>query len=128
MGLYLKKAQVGIEFIILIGILTFISMMVIGAIMFYLKDLRSDEIYYDLKGVGSMIRNEVYMAASVEDGYSRSFFLRDDINYSITELNKSILISAGNNSHVSFVEVDWTGNFQRGWNNISKQEGVIYVN
>ena len=95
---------------------------------YYLKDFRNDEKYYDVKAIGEQIRNEVYMAASVEDGYSRQFFLDNNTNYSIRRVNKSILVSSGSNSYASFVEMDFVGNFTRGLNNISKLDGVVYVN
>lgn len=122
------KAQAGIEFIILMGVVALISLIIVGTILFYLKGLRGDEFYYDLKGVGDSIRNEVYLAASVEDGYNRVFFLDNRTNYNISKQDKSIVVSSSDSSHITFVEVEYVGSFQRGWNNISKLDGVIYVN
>jgi uncharacterized protein (UPF0333 family) len=127
LGLQLK-GQVGLEFIILISVILFISVLVIGVTFYYLKDFKKDEKYYDVKAIGEQIRNEIYMAASVEDGYSRQFFLNNNTNYSIRRVNKSILVSSGSNSYASFVEIDFVGNLTRGLNNISKIDGVVYVN
>lgn len=128
MGIQHLKGQVGIEFLVFIGVATFIAILIITATIFYLKEFRGDESYDELKAVGDKIRNEVYMAASVEDGYQRAFYLREDINYSITKSNKTVLITTPLKTHAVPVEVEFTGNFQKGWNNITRNNGVIDVN
>ena len=127
MGLHLK-GQIAIEFMTFVAIITIIAAVIIGATIFYIKDYRGDEEYSDLKQIGDKIRNEIYMAASVEDGYCREFYLTNRTSYSITRSNQTILVTTPTRTHSTHVEVDFTGNLQRGWNNISRQSGVIYVN
>ena len=127
MGIHLK-GQVAIEFMTLVGLIALISITVISATTFYLKDFRGDEAYDDLKKIGDKIRTEVYMASTVEDGYYREFYLTNNTNYSITRSNKTILITTPEKTHSTHVEVDFIGTIQRGWNNISKQGGLVYVN
>jgi len=71
------------------------------------------------------------LAASVEDGYVRSFTipsqLDNSVNYTLTTKNYTITVES-KNSIYTFTIPNSVGNLSKGSNRINKTGGVIYIN
>ena len=76
------------------------------------------------------LQREIYIAASVEDGYVRYFTIpekNEGINYSVTTKNLSLIVESKN--AFSVVTLPYSiGNLTKGSNKINKTGGTIYVN
>ena len=76
------------------------------------------------------MQREILIAAYVEDGYSRSFQLPENleaINYSIRTQNSTVIIQS-KKAFYSLPIPNAIGNFTKGTNTINKTGGVIYIN
>ena len=125
-----SRAQITVEFLILIGIL-FIFILVIGANS--LQDLNQYNTLKEseaVRDVAIKLQRELFIAANVEDGYVRQFSIPDKIdglNYSIQTNNLSLYVSSKN--AFSLVTLPYSiGNLTKGNNLINKSGGTIYVN
>lgn len=126
-----SKAQISMEFFILVGLALLIAIAFEIASLDQLKDFRDQKESEAVKDVALKIQRELLLAATVEDGYVRVFELPDrldsTINYSLTILNSTLFVQS-KNSFYSVAIPKVAGNLSRGINNINKTGGVIYLN
>jgi hypothetical protein len=135
----MRKAQSSMEFVILTGF------MILAFAVFYitieskLVEANRDSTDAAAKQLETIVINELKMAESVSDGYYREFELPQRIN----GINYNVSIMAGVGStpevvtkyvgkeRVYFITqgyVDDSSTIGKGWNNITKIEGVIKIN
>ena len=125
-----SRAQVTTEFLILVGIL-FVFTLIIGTNS--ISDLNSYNTIKEqeaVRDVALKFQRELYIAATVEDGYVRIFTMpdrADGINYSVITRNLSLVVESKNT--FSSVSLPYSiGNLTKGTNRINKTEGIIHVN
>ena len=83
-----------------------------------------------VKDLALKLQKELFIAATVEDGYARFFEIPDkldNINYSLTTQNSTIAVQSKNGFYL--VSIPKTvGNVSKGNNKVNKTGGVIYIN
>lgn len=126
-----SKAQVSVEFFILVGMAFLIAIAFEIAALDQLKDFRMQKEGDAVKDLALKLQKEVLLAASVEDGYVRSFTipsqLDNNINYTLATKNYTITVES-KNSIYTFTIPNSVGNLSKGYNRINKTGGVIYIN
>ena len=125
-----SKTQVSTEFFIFLGLAFLVAVAFEIASLTQLNDFRAEKENEAIKDVALKLQKELFVAATVEDGYVRSFKMSDkigEINYSITTLNSTIIVQSKNGFYtVSIPKV--VGNASKGINIINKTGGVVYIN
>lgn len=126
-----RKAQVAIEFIVLIVVLFSVFMVYTISTRKKMDEIRDKKEYVLLKDITKTAQNEILMAVKVEDGYQREFELPeilDNINYTINITN-GVLIMGRTELHDISLPIPWVnGTLQKGTNIIRKENGNVKVN
>ena len=126
----MKKSQVGIEFIAIVGIATMIILFLIGGVYYLTYNYSDEKIFEKISDLGYSIQNELILAEEVEIGYERVIFIPFDINgaeYSLSQNDKDLIISY-KGSQQTFLIPAVTGTLIKGDNTITKntnQEVII---
>ena len=124
------SAQVNVEFFIFIGIVFLISVAFGLTSVEQLKDFRNQQESDAVKDLALKLQKELIVAATVEDGYVRSFTIPNNlsnINFVLMTQNSTISVQSANAFYtVSIPKI--VGNLSKGTNSINKTLGVIYVN
>lgn len=126
----LTSAQISAEFFILLSIGLLIAIGFEIASLNQLREFRIQKENEMIKDVALKLQKELFIAASVEDGYVRTFQIPDKldaINYSITTANATIFVQSKQGFYVVTIP-SIVGNVSKGTNVINKSSGVIYVN
>lgn len=127
-----KKAQIGIEFIIIMGAVMFFI-----TIFFVIIQNNTEEKTYRreniiAKEIAITVQNEIDLALQSIDGYSRSFDIPNkvgNIDYEINITSGVVYVRTVNNRHALALPVAVVvGNVNIPNNTIRKNLGVIYLN
>jgi hypothetical protein len=129
---YSRRAQVGIEFVMIIGAVMFFT----ALFLLIIQQDTSKESYKKenilLKDIALTVQNEINLAAESGDGYSREFNLPEKaggLDYEITIDNRIIYIKTTPLRHALTVpSSEVVGNVNKTYNIIKKISGVIYLN
>jgi len=125
-----KRGQASVEFIFLVGVLFFIFILVLGALIFYTKLYNRSSSYVALEDLAFKIKMEIDLAQEVKDGYQRSFTIPSKMgfeNYNLSIINKDLTLKMKDYEY-SLILPDYVGNITKGTNTIRKENGVVYVN
>ncbi|MFH1211569.1 MAG: hypothetical protein V1659_01430 [Candidatus Woesearchaeota archaeon] len=128
----MKKSQTGLEFMILFGFMMIVFLLFFMFVQDRLSETSKEQKDAALKDVSLTIMNEIALARSARNGYSRSFFLPDELNdepYSveISEDNLELVVRQGDSEHLTFLDPDVSGDISFGKNVIIKRGGVIVL-
>ena len=111
-------------FVIFLGFTAIITAKILDA-----KENQRQQIAED---VATFAKNEIELAQSVSDGYSRNFTLPSRINgnsYNISIVdNREIVANYLDKEYLTFMKIDVNGNLTTGRNSIRKKDGIVYVN
>jgi hypothetical protein len=125
-----SRAQVAFEFVVLVAV-AFTALIVFTVfVRDNFSDVQSDTDYYKLKDVALSVRSEISLAASLEDGYQRAFFVPltiDGLEYNISRENGYLTFASSGAEYVVSVP-PYDGILQKGNNVIAKTDGAIGVN
>ncbi len=126
------RAQSSVEFMILVGAMFFFFMGLLFVIYGTISDRNQailDTLVVDL---ASSVRNELSIASTAGDGYSRSFDIPETLvgnEYSISIDAGSIYVRTDDGRHaVAFSVVNATGQITKGANNIRNVNGAVFLN
>ncbi len=126
------KAQSSTEFFTLIG-LAFLAIILFVAISVNeVKEFRDQKEFLLVKDLALKLQKEVNIAASVEDGYERSFELPDKlegiVDYFIIVKNNTISINSSKAVFSVAIPRTFGKNFTKRSNKIEKTSGRVYIN
>lgn len=125
-----SKAQVSAEFYVFLGLAFLIAIAFELASLDQLNEFRMRKESEAVKDLALKLQKELFIAATVEDGYVRIFEVPgklDNIEYSLNVQNYSIIVQSKNGFY--FIGIPRAiGNFTKGTNKINKTGGVIYIN
>jgi len=127
-----KKAQVGMEFIIILGALLFFVALFLLTIQGNMQNkiYRRENIM--VKEIALTVQNEINLALQSMDGYTRNFSIpkkAGNLNYEINIISGAVYINAGAGKHaMTFPVAEVTGNINITENTIKKIDGVIFLN
>ena len=127
-----KKSQSSMEFFALVG-LAFLATILFAAIAVNeVKEFSDQKEFLMIKDLSLRLQKEVAIAASVEDGYERSFALEDKledkVDYFIIVTNTSINVNSSKSAFSVRIPLIYGKNFTKGSNKIEKINGKVYVN
>ncbi|MFH1915724.1 MAG: hypothetical protein ABIJ21_00525 [Nanoarchaeota archaeon] len=131
----MTRAQIAMEFIILIGmsmILMAVFLVAFNIIIQEKNEQVRDELFMDL---GESIQQELFLGLVLNDGYSRTFYIPPpEMNQSYERYAYTINARGGmlyllQEEHIySFDIPAFTGTFQIGENTLAKRGMNLYVN
>ena len=126
-----KKAQSSMEFFMLVGLAFLTTTIFLAASANEVKEFSNNKKFFLVRDLALKLQKEVTLAASVEEGYERSFKIPENLdgslNYSIITKNTTITV---NSSKAAFAAAIPTvnGNFTKGTNKIQNIGGKVYIN
>jgi hypothetical protein len=136
-----KKTQLTMEFMVIMTIMFLIFSAFSVVMLNQILEIKKEKTWNQLKELGDAIKSEVDIAASVENGYKRSFDIPGKIDgraYEIDILsevigNKSSIVisfinSTGFESYYTTVPINVMGKIYVGGNNITKNSTTICLN
>lgn len=126
----MKKGQVAMEFVALVGIAFFTFLTFLVIILYHTQQLREQKDDELLVDVSLTVQNELNSASTVKDGYYRQFTVPttlDGKTYSITKHAGKLYFDTAKQS-TFIITPEYEGNVQLGINIITKKEGVVHVN
>lgn len=126
------KAQSAIEFVILVMAILFIFVGFLYFIQTKIYDSQFEEITIAVRETALTIQDEISLAHSSADGYSRQFSLPSNLNgkeYTAQILENSIYVKTIDGKHaVALPILNVTGDILIGNNLIYKIDGVVFIN
>ena len=105
----MRKSQVGIEFLYFVSIALILLLVYLSLSSTYLSFATSKSDYLAAQNLLEQMRNEVNLAGRVEDGYSRTVKLPNNLNgkpYTIFISSKEISINFGGNDYSKVFSTD----------------------
>lgn len=133
----LKKtnAQFAIEFIVLISFMFLIFLGAIAIITSKVLEAKENERQQIAKDLATLAENEIQLAKSATNGYSRTFNLPAKISgnsYTIEIIdNRELIVKYPENAedeYVLFLPEKIVGDINPGENSIKKEDTIVYIN
>ncbi len=126
------KSQSSMEFFALVG-LAFLATILFAAITVNeIREFSDQKEFLMIKDLALRLQKEVAIAASVEDGYERSFTLEDKlegkVDYFTIVTNSSVNVNSSKAAFSARIPLIYGKNFTKGSNKVEKTNGKIYVN
>jgi hypothetical protein len=125
------RSQITTEFLVLTSIGLFGLVVVIILAASQIKDLYDSREYIITRNKALELQNELYLAAQVHPGYSRSFVLRSELEGIDIKLGLSgntLVLNSTRYQHVLRVPQGIAGNFQLdARNTIENRGGALYI-
>jgi len=127
-----KKAQSGIEFILILSALLFFVTLFLLAIQGNMQDKISRRENLRVSEIALTVQNEIDLALQSMDGYTRNFEIpkkAGNLDYEINIISGVVYINAGEGKHAMTLPVaEVVGNINISENTIKKIEGIIFLN
>ena len=126
-----KKLQSSIEFIMLSTFMLLTTVGFFGIISTTIVDSQEESNTKISEDILMIAYNEIATAKLMSDGYSRVFFIPqkvDGVDFNITLIGgRELVVNYLDIEYVKFLPANVTGNLTKGYNTISKINGVIYL-
>ncbi|PIN92224.1 hypothetical protein COU55_02105 [Candidatus Pacearchaeota archaeon CG10_big_fil_rev_8_21_14_0_10_31_59] len=125
-----KKSQGAIEFVIIFGSVLFFFAVFFSVVQNNIEKKNSEKEDLLLQNIVLNVKEEIELATRSSDGYFREFKIQGNIlgkDYEINNTESFVYASIGKKG-ISYEILDVTGNIKKGSNNITKQNGRVYVN
>lgn len=120
------------EFFILVGLAFLAVILFVAASANEIGEFKDTKEFLLIKDLALKLQKEVTIAASVEDGYERSFDLPEKlegiVDYYMITKNNTITVNSSKTVFSVRVPVVYGKNFTKGSNKVEKIDGKIYVN
>ena len=127
-----NNAQFAIEFIVLIAFMFLIFVGVIAVVTTKIIEAKENERQGIAEDIATLVKNEIDLARSVSDGYSRTFNLPNKIegnSYTIEIIdNRELVVNYIDKEYVLFLQENIIGNINPGVNIITKVNGFVNIN
>lgn len=125
------NAQFAIEFVVLIAFMFLIFLGFTAVITSKILEAKENERQRIAEDLATLAKNEIELAKSVSDGYSRTFTLPakfDGNSYDITIIdNKELVVNYLDKEYVVFLPENFDGYIGTGINLIQKIDGVVIL-
>ena len=126
------NAQFAIEFIILLSFMFLIFLGFTSIITSKILEAKENERQKIAEDIATLAKNEIDLARSVSDGYSRTFKLPKKIegnSYTIEIIdNRELVVNYIDKEYVLFLQENIIGNINPGVNIITKVNGFVNIN
>ncbi|MBI2651028.1 hypothetical protein HYX01_01005 [Candidatus Woesearchaeota archaeon] len=130
----LKKnnAQFAVEFVILMAFMFFVFLGFLAVIASKILESKETERQKITEDIAIVAENEINLAKSATNGYSRNFNLPDKVKgntYTIKIIsNRELVVDYVDKEHILFLQENVVGNLNVGANLIKKDNGIVYIN
>ena len=126
-----NKSQFALEFILIIAFMLLLFLGFFTVISSRILEAKENENKQIAEGLANLVFDEVKLANSVADGYSRTFTLPKrvkGISYNISILdNRELVANYLDNEYVIFLPDNVEGDVDIGLNEIDKTNDRIYI-
>ena len=123
------KAQSAMEFVVLASFMLLVILGFFAITSSKVLEAKEEGNKKIAQDIAEFVSNEIELAKSVNDGYTRVFMMPPTVNgvsYDIKIIdNKELIVNYLGYEHVKFLPSEVTGNIDKGKNKISKSNGVI---
>ncbi len=127
-----RKGQSAIEFIALVGAVSFFFLAFLFVLNMNLADKTWENRNLMTKEVALTVQNEIGAASKSIDGYRREFNIPlyvVDLDYDINITNGFVYIITVDGQHaLALLVANTTGNIMKGENVIRKNNGMVFLN
>jgi|TARA_B100001971_G_C18098836_1_gene487667 hypothetical protein len=127
-----KKAQAGVEFIMIVSTLFFFMSLFFLTIQENMADETKKRENLLAREIALIVQDEINLALESRDGYERNFEIPKkvgNLDYEITVSEGVVYIITGGNEHALALQVaNVSGEINITKNNIKKIDGKIYLN
>ena len=128
-----QRGQSAVEFVIIVGAVTFFFLAFLIALQQNLADERERNIDFLAKEIALTVQNEISIASKASDGYYREFTLPErllNLEYEIDIYDQSsVYIRTDDETHaLSLPVANVTGNVMKGSNFIRTLNRTAYLN
>jgi len=125
------NAQFAIEFIILIAFMFLIFLGFTAIITSKISEAKENERQQIAEDIATLAKNELDLAKSVSDGYTRTFVLPINVegnryNISIID-NRELVVTYLDKEYVLFLQENIVGEIYPGINTVRKVGGIVFV-
>lgn len=128
----LLKGQVALEFMLLIGFVSFIFVVFFLLIQTHMSERIYERNQLQVEETASVIKQEIDLASSSIEGYSRTFSLPLELNNQDYDIRFGegvlVIISADRNHASSLSTREANGTLVKGINTIVKRNGIVTLN
>jgi|SRR3989338_2686892 len=127
----MKKAQIASQFLIITGFAMVIIVTFLIGFYSLSTDLRSEKQLVLIQDLALKIKEEVFLAYRVSDGYSRTFSLPqklDGLDYNIYVVGSNTLLLDSEKVNYTTSIANFNGNLIKGTNLIIKNSSGVYIN
>ena len=128
----LVKGQSIIEFIVLIGAMLFFFTLILLAVNQKVDEKRYEDEDSKIRQIAILIQSELALARGATDGYYRTFYIPEKINgfdYILThDIDGNRISIKTERISASYEIANSLGTLKKGENNITKINGITYVN
>jgi|SRR3989338_490810 len=127
-----KKSQFSIEFAVLIAFMFLVFVAFIGVITSKVVESKENERLKTAEDIATLAKNEIDLAKSASNGYSRNFELPAKVggnSYTIKIINnRELVVNYIDKEYVVFLQESVRGSLNPGANTIRKETGIVFVN
>ena len=120
------------EFFALVGLAFLAVILFVALSVNEVREFRDAKEFLLIKDLAFKLQKEVSIAATVEDGYERSFIipekLENIVDYFVVIGNNTLTINSSKTVFSVAVPKTAGKNFTKGSNKIEKIDGVVYIN
>ena len=127
-----SKSQFSIEFAVLTAFMFLVFVAFIAVITSKVAESKENERLKIAEDIATLARNEIELAKSASNGYSRNFELPSKIrgsSYTIKIIdNREIVVNYIDKEYVLFLQENVQGSLNPGANTIRKEAGIVHIN
>ena len=125
-----RRGQGAIEFMIVFGFMMFAAVVFIEVIQESQSDKNKEKEIIIVQNIALDVQDEIALASESTNGYSREFTTPVNIlgkDYSITLIESYVFVGVDDYSR-SFKILNVSGNINKGFNIIKKENDAVYLN
>ena len=125
------KAQTSTEFVLFISVIFLVMLLLISATIYYVKQYSKEKELAVIQREADMVKNEVYLASTVDEGYVRTFQIDpdpDEPSFNMTQQNNTVIFRSEHYEYAADLGVKINGTLRIGNNTIRNINGAVYVN
>lgn len=126
----IKKSQVSLEFLLLIGFVFMVSLGFILSASIQISNFTDEKNNEAIADFGNALKTELTLASVVHPGYYRKISLPEKINGKIeytVEMKNSTIIIVAQKYYFNNIIPNTQGQLQKGNNIIRNQNGVVVI-
>ena len=120
------------EFIVLASFMLLVILGFFAVTSSKMLESREEGYKKTAEDIASFAYREIEIAKSLNDGYTRIFAMPqtvNGINYSITVIDdRELIVNYLGYEHIKFLPSNVTGNITKGFNKVSKNNGIVFIN